>query len=551
MGVIPPSALVERARLFAALEPALEVGFVACEGVGRPACDGYLLAGAPLGRDGAVGEPVKVMRFAPDPSPQRPAVGGVRLHDVPELDSRLRGRRLPEREARAAELDVELALVLATDARSQPLWVRKVAGGSQLDEIALAAPRLESGEALRDHLVPGRFLALLALVHYVRELVHEVEGSGWEPPPLRATFVIDDPNLHWRSYGPIDYARLAAHAADVGYRVEMATIPLDAWFVYPPAARVFRQHSGQLGLAIHGNDHLSRELWRPRTEAESVALLSQALRRIGRLESRSGVAVSRVMVAPHEACSDQTLRVLMRLGYDAINLARPFPWSGLPQDKARYARSDEDVLAGWFPADVRDDGFPILMRRQLFEYDEVALRAYLDQPLIFYGHASDLGSGLEPFEHAAREINSLPAVRWCSLAEIAATNLAVRRLGRGVLSVRPFGRRVVLDGLDGIEEIELEWPRSPAGSLRVAWQERGRPLGPAREVAETASLRLEPGVSRVELTLVGTDPVDPSAVPPPRRMAGPPARRVVTEARDRARALGALRPHPIYNRSAR
>jgi len=39
-------------------------------------------------------------------------------------------------------------------------------------------------------------------------------------PPLRACFVIDDPNLHWPSYGHLDYRRMAEHARRGGYHVE-------------------------------------------------------------------------------------------------------------------------------------------------------------------------------------------------------------------------------------------------------------------------------------------------------------------------------------------
>jgi hypothetical protein len=73
--------------------------------------------------------------------------------------------------------------------------------------------------------------------------------------------------------------------------------PLDAWFVYPPVARLFREQAERLALAIHGNDYTSRELWRPRPEEEPTAILAQALRRIERLEARSAVELS-VMVAP-------------------------------------------------------------------------------------------------------------------------------------------------------------------------------------------------------------------------------------------------------------
>ncbi len=345
--------------------------------------------------------------------------------------------------------------------------------------------------------------------------------------------MIDDPNLHWRTYGALDFAALASHATHAGYHVAMATIPLDAWWVYPAAARLFREHPEHLSLAVHGNDHIKRELWRARSEPQALANLAQALQRVERLERRSGLAVSRVMVAPHEACSDQTLGLLMRLGYDAATLARPFPWIGIDDQQSRYARSPEDVMNGWFPADLRRDGFPILMRREFFELDEAVLRAYLDQPLIFFGHMGDL----EALEPVAREINSLPAVRWCSLGEIAATNFATKRPGPRSLELRPFARRVRIDMPEDVEDIAVEWPRPGAGTVWVesSGGDRGGVAG--GRATDPKLIRVPPGVSDLQLTLVPADAVAHTTVPLPPRALRPIARRFATEARDRALPL--------------
>ena len=56
---------------------------------------------------------------------------------------------------------------------------------------------------------------------------------------------------------------------------------------------------------------------------------------------------------------------------------------------------------------------------------EVALRAFLGQPLILYGHHDDLADGLEPLVDAARNVNRL-GVEWKSLGAIAATSYDLR-----------------------------------------------------------------------------------------------------------------------------
>jgi hypothetical protein len=53
---------------------------------------------------------------------------------------------------------------------------------------------------------------------------------------------------------------------------------------------------------------------------------------------------------------------------------------------------------------------PVLIRRDFAAHEETMLRAFLGQPIIFYGHSSAFSHGLGFLEHAARAINRLPGV---------------------------------------------------------------------------------------------------------------------------------------------
>ena len=152
---------------------------------------------------------------------------------------------------------------------------------------------------------------MLPLILFLRTLT---EDQRWEQPPLQACFMFDDPNLHWRTYGFVDFAQIAAHAQMHNYHVCFATIPLDTWFVHKPTALLFQQYRDQLSLLIHGNDHIAQELARPYSDEELNRNLRQALRRIDEFERRSGVEVSKVMAPPHGACSESTLGEMAHLG---------------------------------------------------------------------------------------------------------------------------------------------------------------------------------------------------------------------------------------------
>ena len=131
---------------------------------------------------------------------------------------------------------------------------------------AYALEELASGQTLRDHLREGRFMGLVPLLHFLEEVCGE---AAWTRPPLRACFVIDDPNLHWTSYGFIDYAELASHAARHGYHVALAMVPLDGALVSRRAAQLFKSSAGRLSLLVHGNDHVARELGRLSSASEA------------------------------------------------------------------------------------------------------------------------------------------------------------------------------------------------------------------------------------------------------------------------------------------
>jgi hypothetical protein len=289
----------------------------------------------------------------------------------------------------------------------------------------------------------------IPLVHFLRDIT---DYSEWKRPPLRATFVIDDPNLHWPTYGFISFAALARHAREHGYHVAFATIPLDAWFTHKRTARLFRQARSELSLAVHGNDHLHRDLERLGSGEHAIQVLRTSLARIEKLERRAQVSVARVMVPPHNACPDRVLAPLVATGFEAL-CREPAWW----RDRSEPLRA----IGGWGMADVSQDGLPVLARH-LFSradtFDELVVEAFLDQPVIPFGHARDLAEGYEQLAALTRRIRTLGPVRWSSLAEIAQSNYMTRTEDDRRLRVRLFSRRAHLVIPEAINEIVVELP---------------------------------------------------------------------------------------------
>jgi hypothetical protein len=483
VGVSPPVELASRERLFGALAAVLPVEFVS----DASAIDAAIRFD---GREAGV----PCLSFRPQRSGGGPATVSFGTSTV--LDARLRGRTLEDAQAGGVEAAAE-GEVLAACGRT-PVWT--VNDGVQ--SVSLAPPEPAAGERLRDLLRPGRFLSLLPLLHFLREVTAE---SAWTPPPLRACFLFDDPNLHRPTYGYVRFAELAHDAAVHGYHAAMATIPLDTVFASRDAVRVFRNAPERLSLLVHGNDHVKRELGRLDDDAGAEAVVAQALRRVRRFERRYGVRVSRVMAPPHGACSPTAMRALARLGFDALCMSDA------------YQGRERPLLSGWEPGELVSGGLPLLSRYHLGQpREDLVFRGLLDQPVVLYGHHEDLAHGLGPLHEAADQLRRLGDIAWMSTEEIAATQFSSRREGE-ILRIRAYSRRLRVTVPEGVEQLVVEVPEGAA-------LEPGGPLPVA------------PG-STVTIALAGPPALEADAVlPPPRRIA-PVARRVLTEGRDRLRPV--------------
>jgi hypothetical protein len=452
----------------------------------------------------------------------------VDIAEEQSLARPLRGARVPE-SSMVGELSFsvpESGRVLARAGRT-PVWWQVGDARESLCLSRYPLAELGEGEALRDHLRTGCFMGLLPLLHFLGLVIGT---QGWELPPLRASFVIDDPNLHWPSYGFLKYRELINHATHHGYHVGFATVPLDGWLVNPQAARLMRENPAVLSLLMHGNDHTARELGRLSTEREAETVIAQALRRTIALERRSRVAIDRVMAPPHGACSEPALAAMFNLGVEAACISRPFPWrDGLPAPTP---------LAGWHPAEMVAGGLPVLPRYSFsLSREDLVFRALLGQPLILYGHHQDFAHGLDLFAQSAGEINALGDVQWGSLEWIARSNYSTRRAGE-TLGIKMHARRIRIAVPDGVSVLRVQVDEPPGGA---AWHQLAHVAGHADLAIANGVGIAEPlsvdGATELDLTLSANRRLDPTQLASPAFRPWPWIRRALVEGRDRIQPL--------------
>ncbi len=474
------------------------------------------LESAELAELGADGGPLLAHVGAP-PGSRAPAE--ITFSASQRLDRRLRGATFELESTPWTPLPSVPGDEVLAVANGMPVWVQRRIGNRRIDVAGVQPESHDPSPTWQRQ--AERLVTAIPLVHFARGLARYDDAAR----PVRACFLIDDPNLHWPTYGHLDYRELVAAASGHGFHASIATIPLDSRIYHPEVVRLFHRNPELLSLAMHGNNHTRGEF----SSAESETMLrsvAQSIRRIERFERRSGLRVDRVVVPPHGAMSERLPPVTAALGLDAVTAS---PWS-----IAAAVPGPRDGL-GITPTAGGRTGSPLLVRRHMVGEDGwLPLHAFLDQPVIIYLHHDDLAGGLEVMGDIATRVDRMGAVRWCSLGEMIRSSYAMHPAD-GVATVTMYATRVSVPVPAGIREMVIEHPKAePATKLRVL-------DGDHEVIAELgSSIDVRPDAV-VTASLEDPSRIDPETVPLPSRSPWPVLRRVLTEARDRL--------HPLVSRA--
>lgn len=408
------------------------------------------------------------------------------------------------------------------------VWTEQRQGTATLRQVTTGLPRLGAHEPIFPQLLRGGWIRWLPLFHFLREITAAID---WQPEGLRACFIFDDPNLHWPSWGFIDYEKMADHARASRYHAAMATVPLDMWFTHAKAAGLFRRHKDVLSLLVHGVEHTHAELQRSRPAPQRLRSLTWSLKKVSALERRHALSVSRVMAPPHHACSFEAADLMLQSGYDAACVS----WTALmrwnPHTQWRPAFGLEQ-------AEFMGQGFPIIPRFNFADHDKgrAVLAAFFHQPIVLIGHHYDLANGLDVLADWARFVNSLGNVTWCSMDQIVRHNYLVRKDAEA-LGVKLFSRHVQIIVPKKTTAIRVERPWMKAGQVEEI-EIRSNQRATSRRVSSGPVSELIP-VTPGECLEVIARPAAPASADATAGFPSfwPLARRLLCEARDRSLPL--------------
>jgi hypothetical protein len=400
-----------------------------------------------------------------------------------------------------------------------PVWSVSAEDDVKHFKSGFALPSIAPHGDLKAVLNEEHFFEILPLLHWLREISADTVFEG---PPSGACFIFDDPNLHWKRYGFVDFRQIATHAERENYHVSFATIPLDSWFTHRATAEIFRRNAKRVSLAIHGNNHTKCELARSYTPSERASLLGQAIRRIEHFESSAGLQVARVMVPPHGACSEEMLAELPKFGFESACVSHG-------SLRAHNKTKQWTKTLGYLSSELVE-GCPVLPRWGFAgnTTNAILLAAFLKQRIILRGHHQDLRDGIELLDQHARLINSLGIVSWSNLTTLSRTNYYWRLEGT-TCTLKAMGERVTFQMPEHASRLIIE---SPHNDHRLTWRITG--VNGASLMARSGEEVLPPVTRNNEFSIQAVPPSSVCVSGISTRLQGKAiVRRLLAEARDR------------------
>jgi len=262
---------------------------------------------------------------------------------------------------------------------------------------------------------PYRQQHIFAAIAAPMMFVHYAGGDKvWHSPGDYANLTIDDLWLR-EPYGHVNYKALLQQAQQHNFHATIAFIPWNFDRSQPAIVSLFRTYPNRLSVCIHGNNHIHQEFgpFEEHPLSSQIQDIHQGLARMERFKQLTGIPYDAVMVFPHSVSPQGTLAALKRANFLATANSLNVPSDVAAPSGAEFALRTATLHFATFPS----------LRRYSAENDiprpQLAIDAFLGNPMLFYVHESFFASGIDAFDRTADMVNQIqPNMRWRSLGEI-------------------------------------------------------------------------------------------------------------------------------------
>jgi hypothetical protein len=388
--------------------------------------------------------------------------GSYIMADSKGLTRQLAGQSIPFAARRlysfilSGDREAEEVMKAGDGGNGLPVFVRTTLG--QQEVFFLSEARSSDGLAGSG---PGSLAAIFSevapLMMFVRYCARE---RAWHSVGHFANLTVDDARLT-EPYGNLSFKGLLEEMKNYNFHTTVAFIPWNFDGSQPSVVSLIRNHPDRFSICIHGNNHDHQEFCEYGTSPLSaqVANIRQALARMQRFQTLTNLPYDPVMVFPHGIAPEQTLSALKQYNFLAtVNSTNVPLGSKRPADPLFLLRSGVLSFAN-FPSVKRYSAEVPISR------SEIAINAFLENPILFYVHQGFFASGIGAFDEIAQFVNDLqPDTRWEGLGYIAEHLYVVRLRDSTNCDVMSFSRRIRLDNTyqrDLVFRIEKQESRSP------------------------------------------------------------------------------------------
>jgi hypothetical protein len=285
---------------------------------------------------------------------------------------------------------------------------------------------------IRDH-----FFSAVPFVSYIR---WAFPLSSWHAPEASACLVIDDPLLK-PTHGFVDFRELLSLMKRYKFSTNIAFIPWNWRRSAPEVVRLFRENPEHFSLSVHGCDHTRAEFGNS-SQQRLYWKTQQALERMNRHESITGICHDPVMVFPQGIFSEAAMSALKRT--DLIASVNNDIISADPHPRTITISDVWDIAVMCY-------SFPLFTRRYPWEgIENFAFDALLGKPaiaVIHHDYCSDHCASLVNF---IEQLNALPcAPIWRNLGEVVRRSYRQREDSPGAVEVEMYGTELRIENRSG------------------------------------------------------------------------------------------------------
>ena len=308
---------------------------------------------------------------------------------------------------------------------------------STADVIDVGAPLSARVFDVRPH-----FLTAVPVVLYVKWAFAE---TCWQSPETPACLVIDDPLLQPR-YGFLNFQRLLDLMERVNFSTSIAFIPWNCNRSGRKTIRLFQENPTRLSLSVHGCDHTGGEFG-SRNRGRLAWKSKQAMQRMARHQSRTGLSHDPVMVFPQGVFSETAMSMLKR--GDFIGTVNSEVISTDPQPRTI------SIADYWNVAVMNYSDFPIFTRRYPWAgVENFAFDILLGKPCIVVVHHNDCHDDCRHVAEFMERLNRLNArLHWTNLAEVVRRSFLQREILPGIVEVEMYGREVRIENPSSVKKV--------------------------------------------------------------------------------------------------